>query len=673
MNPDKWFDEFVRGKYKISNGLSSAKFWSGVRDPSDTVGKGVPRPDIDIGWLTVAALFSLDHLFLRSPGTGFLKVITFGGLGLWWLWDLVQLFGEKERVLKYGMSAPFDFWTGIGQGMIYDGATLNGEKWQYEQKYSMGLWMMTMLIGFTGVDWIYLGKTWQGLRRLVYFVLAMSFISVLAVSISKGIDGDGLVGFIISISLLIVILLPAFGIWVSNIKDLLASPEEVFNTEGLKNPGVVVGMVGWPQRIYTGNQGNIIGSKEWLAQEGVNASEEEKQKAEISFSRWKRIKEYFMINKAGITSKELKGFFSINYKSQAAKPQQPAQSGGAHRGGAHHDSHQSTQSYTSRGGSIRSPMEQGAIKRLSSSLDQSNPLRGQANQNVDEDVAGIPPLDLAWQMGEIVYDQVSSIAYGILDAVAMTTPWGAAAKTAQLALKAAAKQGGIQLPSALTKGNPMAALRGLASSASQGIGSVVKEAGAGALSSVGESASERLSSALTQSNPLVAAVAQKAAKAAKVVSDPKGLAGIAAKVVSDPKGLAGIAASAAKVTGVSLDPKGLAGVAAKVAGDPKGLAGVAGSAVASAAKVASDPKGLAGVAAKVVSDPKGLAGTPAKVASDPKGLAGVAAKVAGPAVSPQKGGGQAELSTEAQILGASVIAIISGGTLKTLIDFLMSD
>jgi len=639
MNPDKWFDEFVRGKYKISDGLSTAKFWSDVRDPSDTHGVGVPRPDIDIGWLTVAALFSLDHLFLRSPGTGFLKVITFGGLGLWWLWDLVQLFGEKERVLKYGISAPFDFWTGIGQGMIYDGATLNGEKWQYEQKYSMGLWMMTMLIGFTGVDWIYLGKTWQGLRRLVYFVLAMSFISVLAVSISKGIDGDGLVGFIISISLLIVILLPAFGIWVSNIKDLLASPEEVFNTEGLKNPGVVVGMVGWPQRIYTGNQGNIIGSKEWLAQEGVNASEEEKQKAEISFSRWKRIKEYFMINKAGITSKELKGFFSINYKSQAAKPQQPAQSGGAHRGGAHHDSHQSTQSYTSRGGSIRSPMEQGAIKRLSSSLDQSNPLRGQADQNVekDEDVAGIPPLDLAWQMGEIVYDQVSSIAYGILDAVAMTTPWGAAAKTAQLALKAAAKQGGIQLPSALTKGNPMAALRGLASSASQGIGSVVKEAGAGALSSVGESvkkagaealssavatsASERLSSALSQNNPLVAAVAQKAAK----------------------------------VVGVSSDPKGLAG------------------SVASAAKVVSDPKGLAGIAAKVASDPKGLAGIAAKVVSDPKGLAGVAAKVAGPAVSPQQGGGQAELSTEAQILGASVIAIISGGTLKTLIDFLMSD
>jgi hypothetical protein len=272
-------------------------------------------------------------------------------------------------------------------------------------------------------------------------------------------------------------------------------------------------------------------------------------------------------------------------------------------------------------------------------------------------------------MGEIVYDQVSSIAYGILDAVAMTTPWGAAAKTAQLALKAAAKQGGIQLPSALTKGNPMAALRGLASSASQGIGSVVKEAGAGALTSVGESvkkagtealssigatsASERLSSALSQSNPLVAARAQKAAKVAGVSSDPKGLAGIAGSVAAS---------------------------AAKSALDPKGLAGVAGSVAASAAKVVSDPKGLAGVAAKVASDPKGLAGSlagvaasAAKVASDPKGLAEVAAKVAGAAVNPQKGGGQAELSTEAQILGASVIAIISGGTLKTLIDFLMSD
>jgi hypothetical protein len=646
MDPDKWFDEFVRGKYKISDGLSTAKFWSDVRDPSDTVGKGVPRPDIDIGWLTVAALFSLDHLFLRSPGTGFLKVITFGGLGLWWLWDLVQLFGEKERVLKYGMSAPFDIWTGIGQGMIYDGAILNGEKWQYEQKSSMGLWMLMLLIGFTGADWIYLGETWKGLRRLFYFVLAMSFISVLAVSISKGIDGDGLVGFIISLTLSAIILIPAFGIWGCNLFDFLKSPEEVFK-KGLQTPGVVVSFLGWPQRMYT-DQGFIKGSPEWFDHTKITKESEEGVKALNSYNRWGRIKQFFMIDTKGIT----KDIFNERFMIKSLLPQQPAQSGGAHRdshqstqsytsrGGAHRDSHQSTQSYTSRGGAIRLPMEQGAIKRLSSSLDQSNPLRGQADQNVekDEDVAGIPPLDLAWQMGEIVYDQVSSIAYGILDAVAMTTPWGAAAKTAQLALKAAAKQGGIQLPSALTKGNPMAALRGLASSASQGIGSVVKEAGAGALSSVGESASERLSSALTQSNPLVAAVAQKAAKAAKVASDPKGLAGIAAKVVSDPKGLAGIVASAAKVTGVSLDPKG-----------------------------------LAGIAAKVVSDPKGLAGTPAKVASDPKGLAGIAAKVAGPAVSPQKGGGQAELSTEAQILGASVIAIISGGTLKTLIDFLMSD
>lgn len=581
-DPEKMFNDFVKGKYKIADGLSTAKFWSRVRGPDDKDGPNVPRPDINIGWLTVAAFFSLDHLYLRSPVSGFLKVITFGGLGLWWLWDLVQLFGERDRVLKYGMSAPFDFWTGIGQGMIYESPKGDdeGKKWQYEPTSSMGTWMMLLLIGFTGADWIYLGKTWQGLRRLFYFAMVLAFMSGFIVSVNNAINGEGFVWAIFSGLPFLILLIPVLSIWISNMNDFLKEPTKVFD-EGLKNPSVAVSFLGWPQKLFM-ESGQIIGSDEWKDRWANEA--EKLDKGAITFSRWRHVREYFMIDSKGITEEVFKSIFAIKNTLPVKSPSPPSPPSPPQSGGA------STEQATS-------------------------------STEGGDDVAGIPPIDLAWQAGEIVYDQVSSVAYGILDAVAMATPWGAAAKTAQLALKAAAKQGGIQLPTALTKGNPMAALRGLASEVgskgfSKAVGNVAKQVGSEALSTATKGMSQAVGNAVS-------------AKVADV-------AGVATKVAD------------------------VAGVAARVAMDPKGLAGVA-------SRVAMDPKGLAGVASKV-----------ADVAGGPTGSKGMSQAVGNakplPSATKQEGGGSTDsLSLEAHILGASVIAIISGGTLKSLIDYLVSE
>ena len=53
---------------------------------------------------TLGGFFGLDHLWLRSPLSGFLKfIINILTLGLWYFYDLLQIFGEKESVMKNGL------------------------------------------------------------------------------------------------------------------------------------------------------------------------------------------------------------------------------------------------------------------------------------------------------------------------------------------------------------------------------------------------------------------------------------------------------------------------------------------------------------------------------------------------------------------------------------------
>lgn len=75
----------------------------------------------------LGGFFGIDHIYLRSPLTGFLKLIvnifTFAifFIPLWYIYDLTQIFMDETKVKLFGLSKPFSFSNyGLGAGMFED-------------------------------------------------------------------------------------------------------------------------------------------------------------------------------------------------------------------------------------------------------------------------------------------------------------------------------------------------------------------------------------------------------------------------------------------------------------------------------------------------------------------------------------------------------------------------
>jgi hypothetical protein len=197
------------------------------------VGEGKPmRPDrsyTTLKWLsTLGGMFGLDHFYLRNPYSGTLKALTLGGFMIWWLWDAIQLWTEKERVLLYGLSAPFDIKMGFGQGTIADGKT------SYEQRSDSAWWMLASLFSFAGSDSMLLGNWGQMVRKLTELaILAMFAIPLLMTWNEAGLEGlltfgnifraliAGLIGFIV------------FSEWMNVAGSTLGDPVGTF-TSGIR-------------------------------------------------------------------------------------------------------------------------------------------------------------------------------------------------------------------------------------------------------------------------------------------------------------------------------------------------------------------------------------------------------------------------------------------------------
>jgi hypothetical protein len=119
----------------------------------------------------LGGFFGLDHLMLRSPTTGFLKFTgNIFSLGLWYIYDIIQVLGERDTVMEKGLSIPGWGAAGIGAGMFTDnqpGVERGKSPWRYMA------YMMLLLLPF-GFDYFVAGDVWGGLLKFLTFALIIT-------------------------------------------------------------------------------------------------------------------------------------------------------------------------------------------------------------------------------------------------------------------------------------------------------------------------------------------------------------------------------------------------------------------------------------------------------------------------------------------------------------------
>lgn len=304
--------ETVKGRYKLASGsISSAGFWvprfeDGVDTGVPQVGEFVPRPDRNIDTLKMYSwlgILGLDHFYLRSPATGIAKLLTMGGFLFWWLWDLIQVHTERERVLNYGLSAPFDAVTGIGQGMMYE--LPQGGRWNYSQMTDFSTWAFATLFGFLGLDMFLLGRFWLGFRKLIIFMITVSAIAPFMTKFMA----EGLWSSIYSVGIfgllwLIFCFMLAVGlgtIWLGDISTLMTHPDTIMK-KGMPISQTAVDSLSWIKKLYLDEEGNV--------------------KPELQ-REWDTVNEHYNFQAKGIVGQELQGRFWIAHGDE--KPVLPAQ------------------------------------------------------------------------------------------------------------------------------------------------------------------------------------------------------------------------------------------------------------------------------------------------------------------------------------------------------------
>lgn len=215
------FDADMEKQAPLSKNMGAASTWTEPGEP--------PRPDRKLSWLKgltiLGGVLGVDHFYLRSPLTGLVKLFTAGGVGLWWLWDILQVWTEGDRVVKHGLTMPFDFGTGIGQGMITDKET------HYKQRSSFSLWQLAALFGFVGMDSFLLGKWGQGARKITEFILfAVGVVSLVLAYTANGVSG--LITFGKIITALIVIFFGGIVMtnWGVSLGTIMERPGQFFTT-----------------------------------------------------------------------------------------------------------------------------------------------------------------------------------------------------------------------------------------------------------------------------------------------------------------------------------------------------------------------------------------------------------------------------------------------------------
>jgi TM2 domain-containing membrane protein YozV len=114
----------------------------------------------------ILGFFGADHIYLRSFPTAIAKTfVNFLTLGLWYVWDILQIVDDGARIQKEGLNTPFDWVRGIGKGVFAppsDTPPVIVAKKEY-----VFYAFLALCFGWVGADKFYMGEYAQGIVKLI--------------------------------------------------------------------------------------------------------------------------------------------------------------------------------------------------------------------------------------------------------------------------------------------------------------------------------------------------------------------------------------------------------------------------------------------------------------------------------------------------------------------------
>lgn len=121
----------------------------------------------------LTGFFGIDHLLFHSPQTAFMKaIVNIFTLGSWYIYDILQQFGDSEKVKEYGLTIPAFGASGLGYGLIGKGEPTQGVS---SVLFFLG-YVLLILVPF-GISSFVVGDIPGGIAKVVatFFVLPLMF------------------------------------------------------------------------------------------------------------------------------------------------------------------------------------------------------------------------------------------------------------------------------------------------------------------------------------------------------------------------------------------------------------------------------------------------------------------------------------------------------------------
>ena len=160
----------------------------GIPKDPDYFSNGGEKPYITSSELWWYTFFGLNHFAVNEPLWGLAKLMTAGGIGLWWLWDLIFVTANTASVKRNGFPVPFHF----SQRLFGQGAISAGEP-SHRQKTSYGLWALSTFLAPFGLQALFEDKYPLFIRNV--FMLLIIFVTGSIIVPWFVVDGIGSIGF----------------------------------------------------------------------------------------------------------------------------------------------------------------------------------------------------------------------------------------------------------------------------------------------------------------------------------------------------------------------------------------------------------------------------------------------------------------------------------------------